>query len=114
MWLKMDKVFIPFMKLYGMEMSRSAALYWKSYSWLVRGIQRVAIIKVMDRPKMPSRISREAKQLNERINLNSTSDILRHFVKKGIAVCLNPDQKVGRLYELTRKGKKLREEIMKE
>jgi len=29
-------------------------------------------------------------------------------------VCLNPDQKVGRLYELTAKGKRLREEIMKE
>jgi len=96
-----------------MEMSRSAALDWKLYSWLVRGIQRVAIIKVMDRPKMPSRISREAKQSNEKINLNSTSDILRQFVKKGIAVCLNPDQKVGRLYELTKKGKRLREEIMK-
>lgn len=93
--------------------SKSAALDWKLYSWLVRGIQRVAIIKVMDRPKMPSRISKEAKQLNEKINLNSTSDILRHFVKKGIAVCLNPEQKVGRLYELTRKGKKLREEILK-
>lgn len=94
-------------------MSSSTALYWKSYSWLVRGIQRVAIIKVMDRPKMPSRISREAKQSNEKINLNSTSEVLREFVKKGVAVCLNPEQKVGRLYELTRKGKKLREEILK-
>jgi len=96
-----------------MEMSKSTAPDWKLYSWLVRGIQRQAIIKVMDRPKMPSRISREAKQSNEKINLNSTSDILRNFVKKGIAVCLNPDQKVGRLYELTKKGKRLREEILK-
>lgn len=95
-------------------MSRSTALDWKLYSWLVRGIQRATIIKGMDRPKMPSQICREAKRLNEKINLNSTSDILRKFVKKGIAVCLNPEQKVGRLYELTAKGKKLREEILKE
>jgi len=114
-WLNLDKVYILMLNLKILEMSsKSTALDWKLYSWLVRGKQRVAIIKVMDRPKMPSRISREAKQLNAKINLNSTSDTLRQFVKKGIAVCLNPDQKVGRLYELTAKGKKLREEIMKE
>ena len=83
-----------------------------AYSWLVRGKQREAIIKVMDRPKMPSRICREAKEFNEKISLNSTSDILRSLVKKGIAVCLNPGEKVGGLYELTKKGKILREKIL--
>ena len=82
------------------------------YSWIVRGKQREAIIRVMDKPKMPSRICREAKELNEKISLNSTSDILRSLVKKGIAVCLNPGEKVGRLYELTKKGKILREKIL--
>ena len=85
----------------------------RSYSWLVRGKQREAIIKVMDRPKMPSRICREAKEFNEKISLNSTSDILRSFVEKGIVVCLNPKEKVGRLYELTKKGEILREKILK-
>ena len=85
----------------------------RSYSWLVRGRQREAVIKVMDRPKIPSRICREAKKFNEKISLNSTSDILRNFVEKGIAVCLNPKEKVGRLYELTKKGKILREGILK-
>ena len=82
------------------------------YSWILRGKQKEAIIKVMDRPKMPSRICREAKEFNEKISLNSTSDILRNFVKKGIAICLNPNEKVGRLYELTAKGKILRERIL--
>lgn len=95
-------------------MSKSTAIDWKSYSWLVRGIQREAIIKVMGKPKMPSRICKEAKELNEKINLNSTSEVLRDFVRKGIAVCLNPEQKVGRLYELTEKGRNLREELLKE
>lgn len=83
------------------------------YSWLMRGKQREAIIRVMDRPKMPSRICREAKEFNEKISLNSTSDILRSFVEKGIALCLNPSEKVGRLYELTKKGRILREKILK-
>ena len=85
-----------------------------SYSWLVRGKQREAIIKVMDKPKIPSRICRESKEFNEKISLNSTSDILRSLVKKGIAVCLNPNEKVGRLYELTKKGRILREKILGE
>ncbi len=82
------------------------------YAWIVRGKQREAVIKVMDRPKIPSRICREVKEFNEKISLNSTSDILRNFVEKGIAVCLNPGEKVGRLYELTKKGKILREKIL--
>jgi len=82
------------------------------YSWLVRGKQREAIIRAMDRAKMPSRICREAKEFNEKISLNSTSDILRSFVEKGIALCLNPKEKVGRLYELTKRGKILREKIL--
>ena len=85
----------------------------RSYSWLVRGKQREAVIRVMDRPKMPSRICKEAKEFNEKISLNSTSDVLGSFVEKGIAVCLNPNEKVGRLYELTKRGKILREEILK-
>jgi len=84
----------------------------RSYSWIVRGKQREAIIKVMDRAKMPSRICREAKEFNEKISLNSTSDTLRSFVKKGIAVCLNPNEKTGRLYELTKRGKILRGNIL--
>jgi len=84
----------------------------RSYSWLLRGKQREAVIRVMDRPKMPSRVCKEAKELNEKISLNSTSDTLRSFVKKGIAVCLNPKEKVGRLYELTKRGKILREKIV--
>ena len=85
----------------------------RSYSWLVRGKQREAVIRVMDRPKMPSRICKEAKEFNEKISLNSTSDILRSLVKKGIAICLNPNEKVGRLYALTKKGRILREKILK-
>ena len=86
----------------------------RSYSWLVRGKQREAVIKVMDRPEIPSRICREAKKLNEKISLNSMCDVLRNFVEKGIVIHLNSKEKVGRSYELTKKGRILREKILKE
>ena len=75
------------------------------YAWIMRGKQREAVIRVMDRPKMPSRICKEAKEFNEKISLNSTSDVLRSLVEKGIAVCLNPNEKVRSLGRLPKRGK---------
>ena len=42
----------------------------KLYSWLVRGKQRRIIIRVMDRPKIPTQIKQETK-----LSLNNVSDI---------------------------------------
>lgn len=78
----------------------------KLYSWIIRGKQRKMVIKVMDEIKTPTQIKEETK-----LSLNNVSDILRLFVKKGIAKCLNEKEKVGRLYKLTREGKRIRERI---
>lgn len=76
----------------------------KYYSWVVRGKQRKKIIKVMDKPKIPSQIKEETN-----LGLNNVSDILRDFRKKKIAECINPKEKTGRLYKLTQKGMKIKE-----
>ncbi len=65
----------------------------------------------MERPLSPSEIQKEARKLNPKISLNNCSDALRDFVKEGLAVCVNPKEKVGRLYALTSKGKKVRKQI---
>ena len=80
--------------------------YYKDYSWVVRGRQRRKVIKVMDKPKTPTQIKEETK-----LSLNNVSDVLREFRKKHIAKCLNPKQKTGRLYELERKGKKIKDNL---
>jgi len=79
----------------------------------LKGKQRIDVIKVMSCPQIPSSICREAKKFDKKINPSSTSAILRDFVKKNIAVCLNPQLKVGRLYMLTEKGKRLRRKVLK-
>lgn len=76
----------------------------KDYSWVIRGGQRKKIIKVMTKPKIPTQIKEESE-----LSLNNVSDVLREFRKKKIAKCLNPEDRTGRLYELTPKGMKIKD-----
>lgn len=80
----------------------------KDYVWIIRGKQRKKVIKSLTRPKIPSQIKGDTK-----LSLNNVSDVLRSFQKKKIARCLNPKEKTGRLYELTPKGMRIREELEK-
>jgi len=84
------------------------------YAWVVRGIQRIAVLKAMSKPMNPSMIRRKSLQYNERVSLNNTSDILRDFVRQGLAVCLNEQARVGRIYKLTEEGEEIRLELLKE
>lgn len=85
------------------------------YSFIKAGKKRrIPMIKVMDKPLIPSEIAKKAKQYNQTFNINGTSDILRLFRKNGVAVCLTPEKKVGRLYALTADGEKVMEQILEE
>jgi len=75
----------------------------KLYSWIIRGSQRVKILQAMEKPRTPTQIKRETK-----FALNNVSDILRLFVKFKVAKCLNEKEKLGRLYELTEKGRRIK------
>ena len=79
----------------------------KDYSWILRGKQRRAIIKILDKPKTPTLIKEATK-----IKVSNVSDVLRAMVTRGLAKCLNPKEKLGRIYELTSKGYKLREQSL--
>ncbi len=78
----------------------------KDYSWIIRGKQRKKIIKTMNKSKIPTQIKEETK-----LSLNNVSDVLREFRKKKIAKCVNPEDKTGRLYQLTVKGMRIREMV---
>ncbi|MCX6817301.1 MAG: ArsR family transcriptional regulator [Candidatus Aenigmarchaeota archaeon] len=81
---------------------------WELYSWLVRGSQRKAIIEALEKPKIPSQIRNDTK-----LSIANVSKILKLFVDNGIAECLNPNTKMGKLYKLTPKGQALREELIR-
>lgn len=83
------------------------------YGWVMAASRREAVIRVMDRPKIPRDIRKEAMEFNDKLSRSGVSITLRDFVKKGIAVCVNEDYRVGRVYELTSLGKEIREEVLK-
>ncbi len=80
--------------------------------WVRRGKQRRAVLMVMERAMLPSEIKSKAKTINPKVSLNNTSDVLRSFSEKGLATCLNPKEKTGRLYELTNRGRKVRKLLL--
>lgn len=80
----------------------------KEYSWVVRGKQRKKVIKILNKPKIPTQVKKETG-----LSLNNVSDVLRAFEKKKIVRCLNPKEKTGRLYKLTPKGMRIKEDLEK-
>lgn len=80
-------------------------------SWVLRGSQRRVIFSVIDGTLIPAQIYGKAKEINLKITRNNVSDILRELREKELVVCLNPDEKKGRLYKLTEKGLKVKEMI---
>ena len=79
----------------------------KILAWILRGSQRREIIKVIIGRKIPAQIYKEAVKLNPKITRNSVSDVLREFKKRFIVICINPEEKKGRIYELTYLGKRV-------
>jgi Fe2+ or Zn2+ uptake regulation protein len=80
-------------------------------AWVLRGSQRREIIKVIDGRMIPAQIYKEAIKLNPKITRNSISDVLRAFRKAGVVRCINPEEKKGRIYELTAQGKMIKKEF---
>ena len=74
--------------------------YIESLSYVKRSKNRISVVKSLGETiKIPSDIANE---MNLRIN--QISAILSDLKKEEICICLNEDQKVGRLYQLTPKG----------
>lgn len=80
----------------------------EDYSWVVRGKQRRKTILYVTDSQTPTQIAKKSG-----LSLNHVSRILNEFKKHKLAVCLNPKQKTGRLYTLTKRGKIIRDKILK-
>lgn len=75
-------------------------------SWIKRGRQRREIIVHIADKETPTEIAQKSKY-----SLNHTSKILNEFRKHGFVKLLNPKQKTGRLYELTEKGRVIKDKL---
>lgn len=75
---------------------------------VIRGSQRRKVVKALNRPKIPTQIKEDTK-----LSLNNVSDVLRFLEKANVVRCDNPEEKTGRVYKLTEKGMRIREELLK-
>jgi hypothetical protein len=50
----------------------------------------------------------------DRINLSNVSSVLVQFSKRRLAKCLTPNHIIGRVYDLTQRGKTVRKEITRQ
>ena len=76
------------------------------YSWIKRGKQRREILVHIKGHETPTDISKKSGY-----SLNHTSRILNEFRKHKLVKCINPEQKTGRLYELTQKAKIIKDKL---
>lgn len=82
------------------------SIKWDIIGYIKRSKNRQEAMKYLGYPIMPSEL---AKKMN--ISLTHASKIIRELNSKKVIHCLNENLKVGRIYQLTEKGKKIREEI---
>lgn len=83
-----------------------AKILTNELSWIKRGKQRREIIVHIGFKETPTEIANKSNY-----SLNHTSRILNEFKKHGFVKLLNPNQKTGRLYELTEKGRIIRDKL---
>ncbi len=81
--------------------------YWELVGYVKRSKNRVEALKLFDKRLMPSELS---KMMN--ISLTHGSKIIRELNSKRLIKCLNEELKVGRIYELSELGMKVRTEIL--
>ena len=77
--------------------------------FIIRSDYRKKVFVRLDKPIRPSQI---AKELG--IRLTHITRELRFLKEKGLVEVINPKERVGRLYRLTIKGKKLKKDMERE
>ena len=91
----------------------NAETFWEEYAWIIRGKQRKEVL--INFPEKPITAEELRKIINEKTELKlSLREVSRHltsFSEKEFLKCLTPDAPYCRLYQITKKGIKIKEEI---
>jgi predicted transcriptional regulator len=81
---------------------------WKDISYIVRSKTRKAVLLELKTPKTPTMLAKTLKT-----SMPNISRALRELQSKGFIICLTPEEKVGKIYSLTDKGKEALKKIAK-
>lgn len=82
---------------------------WKLYGYVVRSEYRKLIVeRLYSRPAMPKEIAQATSK-----PMSHISRALKELENRKIVICINPQDKKGRIYRLTEKGKQIAKIILK-
>lgn len=81
---------------------------WDEISYVIGSKTRKMLLPKLESPRTPTFL---AKDLN--VNLANISRALTELEAKKIIICLTPEQKVGKIYSITKKGKTILEKMKK-
>lgn len=85
---------------------------WWYIGWLKRGSNRLKVFKAIERSMMPSEIVLKVFGKPSSTYFTLVSRALAELVKEGLVKVRNPQEKTGRLYELSELGKKIMKELL--
>lgn len=81
-------------------------MLWEDVSYIVRSKIRKSVLLELKTPKTPTILARTLKT-----SMPSISRALRQLQSKGFVDCLTPEERVGKIYSLTDKGKDVLKKI---
>lgn len=75
---------------------------WTKFAWLKRGKRRIEILRIIEDSKTPLTIN-EIKQISKTA-LSQASLTVSELSSNNLIKCKNPNDKIGRLYEISDEG----------
>ena len=80
---------------------------WKKYGYVISSnYRKKVILSLTEGPKTPKQIATETN-----LYLSHVSKTLNELSSSEIVICLNPELKRGRVYELTKDGREIAKQI---
>lgn len=76
---------------------------WEIYAWLKRGSRRQDVLQHLSNSNRP--LTANDIKSNLKMSLSQSSLTLKELLKEELIDCLNPDDKIGKLYRINDKGK---------
>ena len=82
---------------------------WDLYAWLKRGNRRKEVLKLLVNAQSPMTTNEIKAKL--KVALSQASFTVKELFDKKLVECLNPKDKIGRLYKISNEGKVILNEI---
>ena len=76
---------------------------WKLYAWVNRGSRRKGVLELLAKSEKPLSTNEIKKSL--KIAISQASFTLKELLSKKLVECMNPKDKIGKLFRITKKGK---------